>query len=557
MAKKDLPIDIDWSAYPQDFVDIRYKVLEGKVEYHVEVRGPDGGILYTITSDQFRDKSSLTRAIAREMTKDVHFGFGRDQLPYRWMENRWVNVEKWLLALNDSLHQLIQIGKHHTPTSNSLFSEALSTWQAKSVYDREGLNLRAFGDCPGIPCSDGVLLLDAGTLTVVSSDPKHLNTHVLPLTKDEAFAGWVEVTPPGSENSLLMRFLGSALDKDQCLAFQNWLGYHLLSNKLPNAEKMFYLYGGGGNGKSQLINLIRGLLTNEACAELRLVDLKTSSNIELLQGKLAMLGSEASSKTEVEVLKALVSREPMTCNPKYRDPFRIQPECLITQASNFAPRFDDHSDAMVRRTVALHLRDSFSKSDKKVEDISKEILDKEYPLLVGFALAGAYEISKAGRFVVPPSIEKASEEETSKGNQFASFGGLLEFGPFETEERELYEAYRRWCIQEGRRALSAQSFKDGLIGFAAKHKKRLDVPVRFTSYMPTQWEYPKTGEMSYVVAALKGKTSRPNGYRGVRFAAGHFDTAVGQDIKTDSSLWSKFPKTIEEAHESAIPNRAS
>ena len=85
MAKKDLPIDIDWSAYPQDFVDIRYKVLEGKVEYHVEVRGPDGGILYTITSDQFRDKSSLTRAIAREMTKDVHFGFGRDQLPYRWM----------------------------------------------------------------------------------------------------------------------------------------------------------------------------------------------------------------------------------------------------------------------------------------------------------------------------------------------------------------------------------------------------------------------------------------------------------------------------------------
>ncbi len=546
MAKKELPIDIDWSAYPQDFVDIQYSVFEDKVEYRVTIEGPDHRPLYSITSSNFKDKTSLPRAIARKMTEDVHFGFGRDQLPYRWMENRWVKVEKWLLALNDSLHQLIQVGKHNTPTSNSLFSEAISTWQAKSVYDREGLNLRAFGDCPGIPCTDGVLMLDKGKLTELPHAPAHMNTHVLPLSKDEAFAGWVhmasesKVVSDGAKGSVLMKFLRTTLQDDQCIAFQRWLGYHLLSNKLPNAEKMLYVYGAGGNGKSQLINLIRALLTKEACAELRLIDLKVSSNIELLQGKLAMLGSEASSKTEVEVLKALVSREPMNCNPKYRDPFRIQPECLISQSSNYPPRFEDHSDAMVRRTIAMHLRNTFSDSKLKVEDISKEIVEKEYSLLVGFALEGAMQISGLGGFKVPDSIANASEAETSKGNQFASFGTLLEFGPFEVEEREMYEVYRRWCIEEGRRALSALSFKDGLIDFAQKQKKRLDVRTKFTSYVPTQWEYPKAGELSYVCLALKGKTTRAIGYRGVRFVPERYGAPVGQEIKADSSLFQKF-----------------
>ena len=51
-----------------------------------------------------------------------------------------------------------------------------------------------------------------------------------------------------------------------------------------------------------------------------------------LQHRLAMVGTEGSPDTNSEVLKNLVSWEPLTVNPKYRDPFKLHPMCLVTQA---------------------------------------------------------------------------------------------------------------------------------------------------------------------------------------------------------------------------------
>ena len=266
---------------------------------------------------------------------------------------------------------------------------------------------------PRHPFLDGVWSLDRGNGEKVAHDPKHMNTRVLPLTVHQAIQYYMEVDCVDHKDSMLMKFLRSTLDEDQLVTIRRWFGYHLLSHRLPNAEKFLYLYGSGSNGKSQLLQLLRGLVGKESCAELRLSDLKVSASLERLVGALAMIGSEASTKTELETLELLVSREPLHCNPKYRDPFDIETECLVSQASNYPPYFDDTSSAMALRVIALHLKRTFNEAEDRIEGLAHRIVTEEYPILLGYALVGAHEISEMGRFEVPTSIKEHSTQEVA------------------------------------------------------------------------------------------------------------------------------------------------
>lgn len=120
-------------------------------------------------------------------------------------------------------------------------------------------------------------------------------------------------------------------------------------------------------------------------------------------------------------MKQLVSREPVTCNPKYRDPFKFKPECLITQAYNWAPSFDERSDALIRRVISLELTSSFKAPRIKSEDIAHQVVASEYALLVGFALGSVFKIKETGRFTVPTSIQASSAGAVAADNPYDSF----------------------------------------------------------------------------------------------------------------------------------------
>lgn len=534
MAAIKIPVEIDYSVGLQEYLDIQDKVDGATVIYRITVRGPDCNPLYKLEADQVKDKTSISVLIAQEMAKDRNFGFGRDQRPYRWAGNRWEPVDKWFASLDYSLHALIRTPTQRKSSGDSFYAEALAAWQANSSYHQDGLELRAFGKCPGIPFLDAVWSLNWGNIEAVPHDPTHMNTRVLPLTVAEAGSHFIGIGLGDYEDSLLMRFLRSSLDDDQLVTIRRWFGYHLLSNRLPNAEKFLYLYGSGSNGKSQILHLLRGLVGKESCAELRLSDLKVSASLEKLVGALAMIGSEASTKTELDTLKLLVSREPLHCNPKYRDPFDIEPECLVSQASNHPPHFEEKSDAMARRVIALHLKNTFKESAERIEDLAARIVAEEYPVLVAFALVGAQEISSLGRFELPSAIREHSTKEVSAGNPIEGFGELLQFGPFETEEREMYETYKRWSLEGGQRPMSAKEFKEELVRFAVKNKRHVEAGRRFSSYDASSWINERQQKV-YVYPALLDLKSRPYGYRGVRVTEGHFGSAIGQEMPEGSS----------------------
>jgi phage/plasmid-associated DNA primase len=537
---KQIELVVHEAVGKQDFLDIR--PMGAGCE--IDVLRPDKRtLLYALRPMGVLDEVSVSILVAQEMAHDPHFGFGRDQLPYRWAGNRWVPVERWLSSLDYSMHALIRTAVNRRMTGSSLAFEALAAWQANSEYPEEGLNLSAFGVCPGIPFQDKILKLSKGKWVTVDHDPRYFNTRVMAVDADVAKQMYFELSMGEHADSELMKFLSTTLDDQQQIVFRRWLGYHLLSSSIANAEKMLYLWGSGANGKSQLLHLIRGLVGKDACAELRLIDLKTSANIEKMVNKLAMIGSEARTGTDLETLKSLISREPLTCNPKYRDPFTVTPECLITQASNYPPEFGDKSDAMVRRTLSLHLKNSFLDEAARKEDLAKIILKKEYALLVGLALWGADELSEKGRFFVPEGVAELSKQAVEGGNPIHDFAELLEFGPYEISIKELFTVYTRWSREQGHyKSLDKRAMLEDIKKLAGDRKCTLKKMVKATNYESQQW-IDVRGEKALVDPTLK-PDSRPDILQGLRIGAHVYGKPLGQLIPELRGTAHHFPVEI-------------
>lgn len=502
-ARPNPPVQIDLTPGQQDFLTLEcvWDEVQREYNYRIDVRDPDGELMHSIVSNTVRDRTSLAVLIAAKLAKDATFGFGTDQRPYWWVGNRWIPVEKWLMSLDYSMHVLTRTAL--VSRESSLTAESMAAWRANSNYPQDGLNLTAYGTCPGIPLLDGILSFKAfdearqrEEVTPSSDfedrfgiphDPSHMNLSVFPVYCEVALIHMLLYA--AGDDSLLRKFLHSTLTEPQLEVFQKWLGFHLIINQVPNPERMVYLWGSGANGKSQLLWLIRGLVGRDACAELRLSDLKASANVELLQGKVAMLGAEASTSTELERLKSLISREPQNVNPKYRDPYSLQPECLITQASNFAPSFNERSDALTRRVISLHLENSFKDGATRVEDIAGRIIKDEFVILFAFALLGAQRILSDGRFLVPEQIESSSRSTVEKGNPFERFvSDQIEYGPYEIAIPELYRMYAHWCRNEGGEAApgSQQLLLDELERISGLKKRTLKRG-RSLGYAPSVW----------------------------------------------------------------------
>lgn len=543
MAKDKLEIHLEVGT--QDYLDIRHAKAPAK-GLEIDVRGLDRTVLYPLRPTDALDKTSLLVLLAQKMSRDPHFGFGRDQLPYRWHDNRWVPVERWLASLDYSMHALVRTAVNRRMSSDSLAFEALAAWQANSTYPQDGLDLSAFGTCPGIPFKDKILKLSKGKWVTVDHSPQYFNTRVLDVEADVAKQMYFELSMGEHADSALMKFLSTTLDEQQQVVIRRWFGYHLLSSTIPNAEKMLYLWGTGANGKSQMLHLIRGLVGKDACAELRLPDLRTSANIEKLVSKLAMIGSEAKTATDLETLKSLISREPINCNPKYRDPFTVTPECLVSQASNDAPEFGDKSDAMVRRTLSLHLKNSFLDEASRKEDLAASIVEKEYPLLVGLALWGADELSEKGRFFVPDGVAEASKKTVAGGNHIHDFAELVEFGPYEISIKELFAIYTRWSREQGhQKSMDKKAMLADITKLAADRKCTLKTMVKASNYQPQHW-IDVRGDRTQIDPTLKSGT-RPDILQGLRIGAHVYGEPLGQDIPELRGVAHLFPVPVSTA----------
>lgn len=494
-------------------------------QYQVSIQGPNNSALCSFTEEHATDVYSLVDAAATALVNLQTFAYGYDSRPYLWSGSKWEEVDAWLIGLSTSMHRRIRSGQLLAKNSPSFYNTVRSIWRSSA---REELTLQPFGKCRGVPLKDCVLeLADDGVIGTSPHKPENQNLHCLPIEFDDVLEEYVESDNGYKPESMLSSFLMSSLGADQRVALQRWFGLHLAVHRIGNPEKLLYMVGSGGNGKGVVIKLLRALVTDASVASLRLRDLKISSNLELLAGKLAMVSGEASPDTDQELLKAIVSWEELNVNPKYRDPFGLTPRCLVTQASNHAPQFNDDSDAMARRAIVLTMENQPSKASK-IAGLGELIREKEYAQLVAWSIYGAQEIIRTGTIEIPESVAAYSNAAVRPVRTVDRFMEVLEFGSFEIADDELYQAY---CIHTKRQALSIQPKNEILKELESRLTRAGRVYVRrskVTGYTPQKYLNEQAKEVVLVPALLSAKQVKL--FFGFRISAGNFGPAIGQRI---------------------------
>jgi hypothetical protein len=144
-------------------------------------------------------------------------------------------------------------------------------------------------------------------------------------------------------------------------------------------------------------------------------------------------------------------------------------------------------------------------------------------------LWGAEELSIKGRFFVPDTVTEASKKTVSGGNQIAEFMSIVEFGPYEISQGELFDVYVRWCRVEGHRpAMTSPNLTKEVLRLSKGQKRTVIEMNKAPSYEPQFW-IDDHGDKCQVRKTMKPST-RPPIVQGLRIGEHTFGLPIGQDM---------------------------
>lgn len=264
------------------------------------------------------------------------------------------------------------------------------------------------------------------------------------------------------------QFLADVFDGDVGMIefIQRLAGYILTGS--TKEQKLFFLYGVGGNGKSVFLEVLEAIVGTYA------LNLPTEALMARrheghptqyagLQGKrLAISGEVQDSARWDEVkLKQLTGDATMTARYMRQDffTFKLTHKHLI--AGNFKPRLKGDDAAMARRLVLIPFRQVFT-GGRRDNDLPTK-LRAEYPGILQWAIDGAVKWVQDG-LAIPGAVVNASRDYMTEQNDLEQWlQDCCEITPdaFITTAAA-YASFQRWKEANGERAPAKRAFSDRL-----------------------------------------------------------------------------------------------
>lgn len=334
----------------------------------------------------------------------------------------------------------------------------------------------------GIAFSNGFVKVRDGRIEVVAHASEHRARHAYPFPyRDDA------PTP------LLDAFLAelfrdcTSLERDLRTALLQEFTGATLVGEATRYQRCLVLYAKGGNGKSELLRILRGLFPPDAVTSLVPQWWSHRFRSVMLENKLANFCDELPDAEIMggEAWKLVVTGEPIPAEKKNRDPFVYIPRAGHIFATNSPIRSTDHSDGFWRRPLVLGLTRKFEGDAARVLQAGQRVLDAERPAVAAWAIRGAARAQTAGGYTVPPSSLALAHEWRDENDQvrgFAAENPITE----KIQASELYKRYAAWAKENGNSPMSSAMF--GRRVMAAEIAERENGSRRFyvpRGYKPT------------------------------------------------------------------------
>ena len=242
------------------------------------------------------------------------------------------------------------------------------------------------------------------------------------------------------------------------MLIQEIMGY-CLSNSTA-AEKSFFFYGSGCNGKSVLAQIIQKLCGEGNYSNTSLSSLGGNFGLAQLANSNVNISAENnSSRINSEIFKAVVSGDTVEVNRKYKEAISVKLHTKLVLLFNEMPSCDDLSYGFFRKIIIVPFKKKIPTEQIDVSLVSK--LENELPAIFGWCIDGLMRLQNNNyQFTDCQASNVAMIEYQHLLNPVSDYF----FNNYEPayngkiRRSELYSNYMLYCAENGIEAINRQGF---------------------------------------------------------------------------------------------------
>jgi putative DNA primase/helicase len=396
-------------------------------------------------------------------------------------------------------------------------SGVITTLRAQVEHEPFARDPRRF-----IVLTNGVLRLhDDQEPEFVCHSPEFRSTHSVPFDYEP------QARCPRFKEELLVPMLPQADDRK---LVRRYFGMCLLGRNL--AQRLLLLRGDGADGKTQLVNVLTGLIGRESTLQLRSDQLGQRFEMGMIGSKSLLVGIDVQEDflgaERSEVIKALVGGDTLMAEVKgsMREERVKGDKCMIV-TSNGKLRVKLRGDTVAWRRRLIVLECAPPPRDRRpIAEFGQMLLAQEGPGILNWALAGLRELLNGGGQI------DLNEEQRERVDTLLGEGDALAI-----YLRDSLETARDSNTTE-RTDLTVDEIWNGYVAFCKVRDwgmmPKRTVDRSLTELVPRLFQ----GRHSNNVCDPQSSGRRVRGYRGVRWRDGRPPEGY-QD--TDSGLYNLNP----------------
>ena len=278
----------------------------------------------------------------------------------------------------------------------------------------------------------------------------------------------VAYNPKAAQPERWLAFLNELLEPEDIPTLQEYLGYCLIPS--TNGQKMMFLIGKGGEGKSRIGLVLKNLL-GDAASNGSVQKIETSRFARAdLENRLLMIDDDLNMNAlpKTNYIKSIVTAEAkMDVERKGIQSYQSDIYARFLCFGNGAlTALYDHSDGFWRRQLVLTTKDR--PVDREDDPFLVEALSRELEGILLWAFEGLQRLVKNGFQFTESDRAKRNRELVKRDNNnvfdFLESEGYIRLKADAcTSSKELYEVYRMWCEENSLNAIKARGFSDALI----------------------------------------------------------------------------------------------
>lgn len=379
---------------------------------------------------------------------------------YEWVKNHWsmMNDLQGKLLVSDWLQKDSYFAGQISDKKCSLIWDYARTMLTKSNCAVIGTeqDLNSVGEIV-FPTINHYLVLKNGKFMIEKPNPNYHMRYVIQLDLSPYILDHETEYAPSIEiphDCYFERFIRGAFPEQAVeRVVQEFVGAAFFKTSF---QKCLWLYGGGSNGKSTLLDLIKHIIPNGYRAG-DLGRLHGDFDLHsLMDAAIIGVPEVEDSKLPEGRLKSLISGDEIPVNRKNKDVINHRFLAKWFICSNNIPHFNDKSDGWFRRFVWVKVENKISDSNQII-NIKDLIIKKDMLCFFDWVLMGALSIAKRGHIVgdaeMPLSLQICKQQLRWQNNSVAQWFEIsgLRVTVSESEyasRADIYGRYRDFCAQE-------------------------------------------------------------------------------------------------------------